>query len=186
MTLLEKDVARNLPAFLREDATGAAMTAAIQAAIDMFIRDVEEADAILTEPDRMPEWRLDEVAWENDITWYDHRASEQVKRDLVKTSQIYFGMLGTKRAIVQAVADYFGDAIVQEWWEYGGEPYHFRVYTSNPDAVAESGDKLKRIVELVKRASAIMDGIFVENSGQARLYIAAIVQRYENLTIGMR
>lgn len=179
------EVLKNLPAFLCADQDSRAIAAAEQAGIDWLLGAISRADAMLTDPEAMPEWRLDEVAWENNIAWYDHTAPVEVKRNLVATAQRYFSVLGTKAAIRQACEDYFGDATVEEWFEYEGIPYHFRIISANSAAAEQNGEKLKSIVALVKNVRSVFDGIYVETTTDGSLYMAAAIQTYQILTFTM-
>lgn len=172
-----------LPRFMRDERVARALFAAIQPTLKRLTK---SADAMkLYDYDQMSEKLLDELAWQRNVLWYDYASDISIKRAVIKSAPEIYRILGTKQAIIQAVADYFGDAIVQEMWEYGGEPFHFRIYTSNPDAVEKNGAKLRAIVELVKRASAIMDGIYVGSSLTARTYIAVVAQNHKVITFGM-
>lgn len=182
MLTIQGEIARNLPAFLRADPDSQAVAAAEQAGIDWLLSAIAQADAMLTDPWAMPEWRLDEVAWENNIAWYDHAADVAVKRNLVASAQRYFSVLGTRAAIRQACEDYFGDATMEEWYQYGGEPYHFRVTSANSAAAAENGEKLKSIVAMVKNARSVFDGIYVVVTAEVGVYAAAGLWTHQTIT----
>ncbi|MGJ4851433.1 phage tail protein I [Bacillota bacterium Meth-B3] len=183
MNLDAADVLRLLPRFMRNDRTAAALCAAIKPTLDKLTGAIRAMH--LFQVDGLPERMLDELAKQRNVLWYDYSADVGVKKALIESAYNVHRAIGTRSAIERVVADYFGDATVQEWWEYGGEPFHFRIYTSNSAAVAENGAKLKRIVELVKRASAVMDGIYVETSGTVQLYTAIAVQTYQVLQFRM-
>lgn len=183
MDLDAVDVLRMLPRFMRDDRTATALCAAIKPTLDKLSSAIHAMHLFQT--GSLPERLLDVLAKQRNVLWYDQSADVGVKRALIESAYEVHRAIGTRSAIERVVADYFGDATVEEWWEYGGEPFHFRIYTSNSAAVAENGEKLKRIVELVKRASAVMDGIFVETSGTVQLYTAIAVQTYQVLHFRM-
>ena len=171
-----------LPRFMRDDRVARALSAAVQPTLGHLAQSIRSMQ-LYTNP-ALPEPVLDELAWQRNVLWYDSDAEIDIKRALIQSAPETYQMMGTRGAIERAVADYFGDAAVQEWWEYGGDPYHFRVYTSS-EAAEKNGEKLKRIVGLVKRASAIMDGIYVENNGQAELFLAVAALNYEIISFEM-
>lgn len=57
-------------------------------------------------------------------------------------------MMGTKAAVERAISAIYPNTQVLEWFEYGGEPYHFKLHI---DISKESGDKDKplRVLERV-------------------------------------
>ena len=54
--------------------------------------------------------------------------------------------MGTKAAVETAIRAIYPLTTVEEWFEYGGEPYHFRL---NIDITSDSGDRArqKRVLE---------------------------------------
>ena len=85
--------------------------------------------------------------------------------------------LGTKWAVENVIKTYFGTGKVEEWFEYGGEPGHFRVRSSNPSVSQDAIDDFTALLNKVKRASAKLDGIFIDTSGT--LTLAAGVAMHE-------
>lgn len=51
----------------------------------------------------------------------------QKKRLLIRSALLNYSRLGTRAALEDAVGIIHGGTTVQENWEYGGLPYHFRV-----------------------------------------------------------
>ncbi|MCD8199796.1 MAG: phage tail protein I [Coriobacteriaceae bacterium] len=77
--------------------------------------------------DELPEDLLDILAYDFKVDWYDYNYSLEVKRRLIKTSFYVHRTLGTKAAVQAAVTAIWPNSRVEEWFEYGGEPYWFRV-----------------------------------------------------------
>lgn len=107
-----------------------------------------------------------------------------VKRELLKNSGQVFRRLGTKWAVENVIGTYFGEGFVREWFEYDGEPGHFRVYSPNPSVNQERLEEFLSLLERVKRTSAKLDGIFISLTGQTPIYAGVAVretstERYE-------
>ena len=49
------------------------------------------------------------------------------KRKLVKNAIEDHRIRGTPAAVEKLFADVFDGAVVKEWWEFGGNPYEFRI-----------------------------------------------------------
>lgn len=85
--------------------------------------------------DTMSEELLDILAYDFKVDWYNYDYPLEVKRRVLKTSFYVHRHLGTRAAVDAALSAVWPNTTVEEWFEYGGEPYWFRVIL---DADAES------------------------------------------------
>ena len=69
----------------------------------------------------------EKLAYQFHVDFYDSSMSLQEKRSLVKNSIRWHMRKGTPAAVEEMVATVFESADTEEWFDYGGEPYHFRV-----------------------------------------------------------
>lgn len=168
MKLTDIEFIKLLPQFMREDKANQGLAAAIDEIVPQLARSVELLST-WDHIDELSEAELDELAWELNILWYDMGADISVKRELVKNSDKVYQRLGTKWAVESVINSYFGEGHVEEWFEYGGEPGHFRVSSPNPSLNAESFDAFINLLNKVKRASAKLDGVFITLAGQVSM-----------------
>ena len=117
---------RTLPEVLQNDPSIQALASAIASELETLAQKVQLAE-IYTHIDDLDETMLDALAADFKVDWWRPDASISEKRAALKASWYIHKHLGTKSAIETAVADYLGDGKVEEWFEYGGKPYHFRV-----------------------------------------------------------
>lgn len=82
---------------------------------------------IYTRIDELEEQALDILAVDFRADWYDYNYSLATKRAMIRDSFFVHRHLGTKDSITRALADIFPYSTLMEWFEYGGDPYHFRV-----------------------------------------------------------
>ena len=61
------DINRIFPRFILQDKNGYAIAKALQAGLDYFLARSKVALDTILDVDEMPEWRLDEIAWEYNI-----------------------------------------------------------------------------------------------------------------------
>lgn len=160
MTLENADIRALLPYFMRADSTSISLAASCSVLAQLLAKTVQLL-SIWDKINELPEAMLDELAWELDIDWYDYSASSETKRQLIRDSDLIHSRRGTKWAVVQLINTYFGDALLAEWFEYGGEPYHFQVYSSDPLTSPEAARKFRAALESVKNVRSWLDGIFV-------------------------
>lgn len=85
-----------------------------------LIKDVHDFDRC------PPEWLpLLAVAWSVDE--WNPDWSEETKRNAIKASLSIHKKKGTAAALKEAIAVLGMDAVVEEWFEYAGQPYRFRI-----------------------------------------------------------
>ncbi|MDE6907727.1 MAG: phage tail protein I [Lachnospiraceae bacterium] len=114
--------------------------------------------------DELPEKLVDILAYDLHVDWYDYSYPLAVKRDLLKSSMAVHKKMGTKYAIEQALSALYPESEVEEWFEYEGEPGHFRIVCDMTDSrVAASYPDIVRAVNMYKRFSAHMDEVVYQS-----------------------
>lgn len=176
MKLGDLDFKRLLPAFMRDDGAVTGLSLALNEIVPQLegsIQTLSTWDSI----DLLSEEELDALAWELNILWYDVGANIDTKRDVIKNSDLVYRRLGTKWAVESVIKSYFGDGYITEWFEYGGQPGRFRVYTANPSVSEERYGEFLNLLEKIKRASAKFDGLYITLTGQMPLYAGMAVHQ---------
>ena len=98
-----------------------------------------EYAAVFPRVDELPEEVLDILAIDLKIQWYEIDAPILNKRQVVKECMLIHKYKGTKYAVETVLRSMYNFAEVKEWFEYSGNPYHFKVIIYDT-----SGDKAKR------------------------------------------
>ena len=116
-----------------------------------------EYAAVFPRVDELPEEVLDILATDLKIQWYEIDAPIWNKRQAVKECMLVHKYKGTKYAVETALRSMYNSAEVKEWFEYGGEPFHFQVtvYGSN-------GSGLKTLylkILYAKNLRSVMDDV---------------------------
>ena len=178
MKLKDVDLVKLLPAWMQQDQSVRAIasgcnqvTKAVQARLRLLSR--------WNEIDRLKESELDAMAWDLNILWYDSTAPIEVKRAVIRNSDRVYAKLGTRYAVEQITADYFGGAQVREWYEYGGKPYHFKILSDNPELVNTNLSFFMGMLSIVKRRSAWLDAILICLTGEMSLYAGMAVRHHD-------
>lgn len=124
--LTKENLLRSLPISLSGDPKMAALAEAIAG---LLARRREEIERLAVYPhiDRLDEGLLDILAHDFKVDWWDSGYSLEEKRRTLGTSWQVHMTLGTKAAVLKAVTSVYPQAALEEWFEYGGEPYHFRL-----------------------------------------------------------
>ena len=152
---MDINILHMVPKFLLRDPNGYALAKAIEAAMAYYSERVEAGIDAVTNPDKMPEWRLDEMAWDKGCM-YGYDASLEAKRDWIKNAGAYSRLLGTPEGLLQYIRGYFPRAQVEEWFQYDGDPYHFRLVL--PDKLTQKRfEFILRAVEYAKNVRSTLD-----------------------------
>ena len=108
--------------------------------------------------DGVPEKVLDLLALELRTQYYDDNLPIETKRDLIKGTLIWYTKAGTPEAVEELVAAVFGEGEVKEWFEYGGDPYYFKVITNalmTPDMMENFSELIRRVKNTRSHIEAI-------------------------------
>lgn len=154
------------------------------------VADVElgkiNTDLLLIYPaiDSLNEQLIDYLAVQMHVDEYDDTETLDVKRQQVKQSFLLHRLKGTKYAVQKAVSTVYQSAKVEEWPEYSGEPYHFRVTgITAPMNGTKNINKLVRLINAYKNTRSWLDDIeFIESTTTTTKSVACIMDD-ENLTI---
>lgn len=93
-----------------------------------------ELSAIYDRIEELPESLLDLLANDFGVVWYDADQDLETKRRVIKESFYVHRHLGTVGATRKALSAVWPNSDVEEWFEYGGDPYYFRVLVNAGDS----------------------------------------------------
>ena len=108
----------------------------------------------------MPEWLLDYMAVELRTPSYDENYSLKTKRELIQGSLLFYTQMGTPAAVNRIIETIFETGYIEEWYEYDGDPHHFRAYVGDGGEVGPGElEEFRRVLSSVKRLSSWLDDI---------------------------
>lgn len=184
MNLSNLDFVQLLPQFMRDDDAVKGLAAGVNEVVPQLAASLSTLST-WDHIDDLSEAELDELAWELNILWYDTGADIGVKRELIKNSDMVYRHLGTKWAVENVISTYFGEGYIEEWFQYGGEPGRFRVYSTNPTLTQERLTEFVNLLNKVKRASAKLDSIFITLTCQMPLSVGVAIHEVGRETYGI-
>lgn len=143
--LICENLVATLPVALQKDPSAVALA---EAMAELLARRPKEIEQLLIYPaiDRLDEQLLDILAYDFKVDWWDADYSLEEKRRTLKDSWRVHKLLGTKAAVVMAISAIYPRTKVLEWFEYGGEPYHFRLDINITNDSIDS-EKQRRVLE---------------------------------------
>lgn len=166
----DSQVTQILPVYFTGKPEVRALSYAINKAVQRLI-DYCENISVYAVIDTAPAYVLDRLALELGTQYYDDTMDIAAKRRLIKNTLVWYISAGTPKAVGELVAMSFGSGDVQEWFEYGGDPYMFRVITS-ADADPESIAEFEKIIEKVKNIRSHIDEVMFIRTQELDIYVA--------------
>ena len=182
MRLTDVDLMRLLPQFMRGDRNAEAFAYAVQSQIIKVSLAIEHTK-IYSRIDSLSDELLDELAWQFNIAEYRNDYAIDVKRKLVKGCMALHYRRGTVASVEDVIKNIFGTATVEEWFEYGGEPYHFKVRTSNPNASDEMLADLERVIKETQNIRSYLEAVIVELMESMNLYYGVKLIVMDDITL---
>lgn len=166
---------RTLPDVLRNDEKMLALASSIAGELSSLSEETALA-TIYANIDTLPEDVLDALATDFKVDWWSYDYSLAEKRGTLKASWYVHRRLGTKRAVESALSVIYEDSKVVEWFDYGGEPYHFKLIIPVDEATLDP-TKHSTVLSLVayyKNLRSVLDDIEYHGAASAvTVYTAA-------------
>lgn len=115
--------------------------------------------------------KLDFLAVENRVLFYNSDLAPDVKRQLIRNSIYWYMKLGTRQVMEEIVDTVFGNenTSVEEWYTYAGEPFHFRIAVGT--VVTQTSIKeFLQYLNRVKNARSRFDYMVFQNGITLTIY----------------
>ncbi|UYF99335.1 phage tail protein I [Halomonas sp. GD1P12] len=140
----------------------------------------------LWRPQECPERLLPWLAWAMSVDEWDAEWSEQQKRNAIDAAVYLHRHKGTAAAVQRAVDLVFDDAEVQEWFDYGGEPFHFRVVSEGAFTSSRDYQRLTRLIESSKNARSWLEAIVIRSRLESGVTVATVTAQGNHTRMGPR
>mgnify|MGYP000984126264 CR=1 FL=1 len=129
---------------------------------------------LLPRLDELSEEVIDLLAWQWHVDFYEPSMSIETKRQLVRESIAWHRIKGTKAAVEKMARTVFKGGVVTEWFEYGGEPYHFRIdLLTAPNITQDDTARLLAVVNASKNVRSVLDELRFRREAQNDMYYAS-------------
>lgn len=164
-TLNAENMLRTLPVALQNDSRMIALAKSISQTLDKRVEEISRI-VIYNRIDELPENLLDILARDFKVDWYDYDYSVAVKRRVLKRSFYVHRHLGTVGAVRAALDAIYPESKIEEWFDYDGEPYSFRVILNMSSAfvVPVDTERLLWAVNFYKSLRSHADGVYYQSA----------------------
>ncbi len=173
-----------LPQSLKSDPNVEALAKSLDPEIQAVSAAIAEC-ILLARIDELPEDVIDLLAWQLHVDLYDPGLSIEKKRALVQSSIILHRQKGTPAAVEAAAQIVFGRSWIDEWYQYGGDPYYFRVNVEAREQGASEADLalLDQLVTAYKNTRSWLEVVNIYLTGQGGAKYASCTNAGESTTI---
>lgn len=160
---------------------------ALSEAISKQLMDVSKKTGrllILPNLEQLPEAVVDQLAWHFSVDFYDVTLPRSTKEQLLYQSIAWHRRKGTVKVVEEMVTAIHNNCRVVENWDYGGEPYHFKIVVEGEPIVDPVVlDNLIRSVDAVKNVRSWLDGIEYERALTCGVYMGGATHIHREVTI---
>lgn len=163
-----------MPESLKNDPQVQALCGAITPEIQAISNEIPQC-ILLPRIDDLPGDVVDLLAWHFHVDFYDTALPIEIKRQLVKKSMLWHKRKGTPSAVEELISTLFDEGKVVEWFEYGGQPYYFKVVTNNESVTQERAAEFTKALESVKNKRSWLEKVEITQSEKMNLYLAGVV-----------
>ena len=165
----------SFPLALQKDPKMVALAHSIANVLEQRLDEIDLGQ-IYTRIDQLPEDLLDILAKDFAVDWYDRSYTLEEKRKTIKGSFYVHRHRGTKAAVEKAISAIYPNPEVLEWFEYGGNPYHFKLRIT-VDFATLNQTKHQQVLQKIscyKNLRSHLDGVVYSIESKAvKPYIAA-------------
>lgn len=183
LELQDESLQQILPGSIAYDKTVQDIARAINEKLQLINRQTELI-LLLPRLDELPETLIDELAWQYHVDFYDYTADIDKKRALVRKAIAWHRYKGTPAAVEEVCTAVFRSAKVYEWFQYGGEPYHFQVRLIEEGVPDEKViDNLERAIKVTKNTRSWLDGLSFYRELLAAMYMAKAMWVHKSVSI---
>lgn len=172
-----------IPSNLKEDPD---LVAAAKSLDQQYLITVNQVNKVILLPnvDKINDHALlDILAWQTHLDFYDSTLPIETKRELIKKAPSFHRKKGTPAAVEELITTLFDEGKVEEWFEYDGEPYTFRVVTNNSSVTNERAQDFIKALNSVKRLSTRLEKVVISQKESMNQYFAGVVHSGENMLI---
>lgn len=156
----DSTIKQTLPESIKNDKEVQSICDAIQPKFDTAYGDILNV-LLLPRLDELSEALLDELAWQYHVDFYRDNYPLETKRTLIRSAIERHRIKGTPAVVQEVVKTCYQYAVIEEWFEYGGDPYYFRILLRAQDpAPPLSIGEVMQLIDAYKSYRSWLEGIY--------------------------
>lgn len=127
--------------------------------------------------DELPEKVLDLLAWGWHVDFYEPEGMDiQTKRELIRRTIKWHRIKGTKAAVLELARTVMSDATIEEWFDYDGQPFRFKLKATGLRFDDDNGATFFRMIESVKNVRSWLENVLIDlTQGEDELNVGQVI-----------
>lgn len=173
-----------LPASISGDPAIMAAAQALDSVLAQTTANIESIN-IWSRIDEIEEPLLSSLAWELHVDYWDKSWPDSAKRATIKKAYPLHMRKGTPEAVEKALSAAVGAGVVEEWFDYGGNPGYFKVHVDlvTSGATAKSWGDMTRLIKEYKNTRSWLEALLVSITAYGTRMVASAVMSGETVTV---
>lgn len=137
---------------------------------------------ILPNLEEQDESVLDNLSWQLNVDFYEANLPIEKKLGLIQNAIKFKMSKGTAGAVEDMLAILFDVSSVEEWFEYGGDPYMFKIKTTDVIESNKYGD-FKKVIQVVKNTRSHLESFLIDRQLDHTLNVGVCIHKARKLTV---
>lgn len=174
-----------MPPNLLKDPFVKAMCDALDVQLNKLVENNKKL-SIYANIDNLPEEIINFLAWQFHVDFFDESWTLKQKRDAVKNSIKWHRYKGSIGVLEDYISTIFGNARVIEWFDYDGEPYHFKIDMITGEIPSiEALNKILKAIYTIKNTRSWCDGLGFLRTIDNKIYIGSHQSQFKHYKINL-
>lgn len=172
-----------LPSSVSGDDNVRACAEALNIELQAVTESIDEA-LIFSRIDELGSDVLDHLAYNFKVDFYDASAILEARRGIIKQAFEWHRIKGTRAAVERIVSLFFDNATVQEWFEYGGDKFKFKIDTEYATFRSEQDfQDFFRLISVAKNVRSWLEAMRFKQPTTNNMYYGGVTALASFLTI---
>lgn len=150
-----------LPPSVADDEKLFAVAKALDNALN-YVQNNKNLVLLLPNLDDLPDDVLDHLATQYHCDFYDKNLAADVKRTMIRDSFAWHRIKGTPKAVQKILDMFMSNAYIEEWFDYGGEPFHFKIFAQSMRDLGDGDISFWRMLWDAKNVRSWLESITLE------------------------
>lgn len=171
-----------LPENLKKYQNLSNISKALSQEIDKGVTKKIEELEIYIKMEKLNDIVLDQLAWQWNVEFYSSELPKSKKIDMIKNSYFHHITKGTAGALESALKAIVNNLEVQEWYEYGGNPYMFKLVVEGSMLTEQEITTVYKLVEIYKNIRSHLDGFVISQKDNMDMRFFSGLHDYKKIS----
>ena len=172
--LSAENILSTLPDVLAQDESMRALGSSIAQVLSSRRKEINTL-SIYPRIRELPEDLLDILSYDFKVDWWDYSYSLEEKRNTMQQSWYVHKHMGTPGSVKAALSAIYPGIILEEWWNYDGMPFHFRLKIPTDESMVDpiKHSTVMSLVRFYQNLRSVLDSVEYSGTSGTTVYYGA-------------